>query len=252
MLTIKSLDVIYGRSISALEGVDLEARPGRVTAILGTNGAGKSTLMRAVTGVLGASGGSVTSGSIVFEGQDITSASPGAIAAAGISLSPEGRRVFAGLTVEENLRVGGRLVDRKRRAENYERVVDLFPVLDERRRQPAVLLSGGEQQMLAIGRALMSSPQLLLLDEPSLGLAPVVVQRIADLIVEINRQGTAVLLVEQNSRMALAVSDDAVVLETGKVQMSGSAADLASDPAIQSLYLGDAAADSDAWGATHA
>lgn len=239
MLEVRDLTVVYGRNVVALDDARLDASSAEVTAVLGVNGAGKSTLMRAISGTLGANGGEVRSGSITYEGRDITRAKPASIAAGGIALSPEGRRVFASLTVEENLRVGGRLAKRSERSDNHARVVELFPVLDERRAQHAGLLSGGEQQMLAIGRALMSSPKLLLLDEPSLGLAPTIVERIATLIGEIHRQGTAVLLVEQNARMALAVSQHAVVMETGSVHMTGRSVDLATDPAIQALYLGD-------------
>ena len=191
---------------------------GSAVAVLGSNGAGKSTLLRAISGTLPLQGGTADAGSIEFEGRDIRLTSPAEIVRAGIVQVPEGRRIFGELTVEENLRAGAISVrDGAARRRAYERVIDLFPRLDERRRQRAVLLSGGEQQMLAIGRALMSEPKLLLLDEPSLGLAPQVVARIAEVIGEINREGTSVVLVEQNAAMALAVAERAYVLEVGEV-----------------------------------
>ena len=215
---------------------------GSAVAVLGSNGAGKSTLLRAISGTLPLQGGTADSGSIEFEGRDIRLTSPAEIVRAGIVQVPEGRRIFGELTVEENLRAGAISVrDGAARRRAYERVIKLFPRLDERRRQRAVLLSGGEQQMLAIGRALMSEPKLLLLDEPSLGLAPQVVTRIAEVIGEINREGTSVVLVEQNAAMALAVAERAYVLEVGEVTLEGPADRLASSADVQERYLGGSA-----------
>ncbi len=221
----------------------MEVPEGAVLAVLGANGAGKSTLLRAISGTLPLQGGTVDAGSVHFEGRDVRGIGPADVVRAGIVQVPEGRRIFGELTVEENLRAGAitvRSADARRRA--YDRVVDLFPRLGERRRQRAVLLSGGEQQMLAIGRALMSEPKLLLLDEPSLGLAPKVVERIAEVIREINRQGTSVVLVEQNAAMALDVAGAAYVLEVGQVALHGSAAELASSSDVQERYLGGSTA----------
>ena len=214
----------------------VRAAEGSASPSWAANGAGKSTLLRAISGTLPLQGGSADAGSIEFEGRDIAAhLDPRTIVRAGIVQVPEGRRIFGELTVEENLRAGAISVrDGAARKRAYERVFDLFPRLDERRRQRAVLLSGGEQQMLAIGRALMSEPKLLLLDEPSLGLAPQVVERIAEVIGEINRQGTSVVLVEQNAAMALDVAETAYVLEVGEVTLNGSAERLARAPRSRS------------------
>jgi branched-chain amino acid transport system ATP-binding protein len=237
VLTIRNLRVRYGRSVTALHGVDLDVPDDGVLAVLGSNGAGKSTLLRAISGTLRLHRGTVTDGEVHFGGSRTEKLDPAAIVRLGIVGVPEGRLIFARMTVDENLRAGG-IAARSSRAEARRRVHDLFPVLAERGSQRAGLLSGGEQQMLAIGRALMSSPKLLLLDEPSLGLAPKLVERIAATIREIHDQGTSVVLVEQNAAMALTVADHAVVLEVGRVALSGTASELAESKDVQRLYLG--------------
>ena len=239
LLEVRDLGVTYAGALRALRGVSMSVPHGTVVAVLGSNGAGKSTLLRAISGTLGLQGGSADEGQIVFEGRDIRDIGPAEVVRAGIVQVPEGRRIFGELTVEENLRAGAmtvRSAETRRRAS--ERVFDLFPRLDERRRQRAVLLSGGEQQMLAIGRGLMSEPKLLLLDEPSLGLAPKVVERIAEVIQEINRQGTSVVLVEQNAAMALDIAASAYVLEVGEVALDGPAEELARSSQVLERYLG--------------
>ncbi len=243
LLEVEGLGVSYAGALRALRDVSMSVPKGAVVAVLGANGAGKSTLLRAISGTLPLQGGVADEGSVRFEGRDVRGTGPADVVRAGIVQVPEGRRIFGELTVEENLRAGALTVrsaaERKRA---HERVVDLFPRLQERRRQRAVLLSGGEQQMLAIGRALMSEPKLLLLDEPSLGLAPQIVERIAEVIREINRQGTSVVLVEQNAAMALDVAESAYVLETGTVTLHGTAAELASSSDVQERYLGGSVA----------
>ncbi|WP_329416072.1 ABC transporter ATP-binding protein [Streptomyces sp. NBC_00704] len=245
-LHVEGLDVTYGRALSALRSVSLSVPHGAVVALLGANGAGKSTLLRAVSGTLRLHRGAVTAGLVRYGETVLDGRDPVAAVRAGVVQVPEGRRVFAGLTVEENLRSGGLGLGRRAPAqvrEARDRVYTLFPVLAERGRQQAGLLSGGEQQMLAIGRALMAAPRLLLLDEPSLGLAPRMVFRIAEVIREINAQGTAVLLVEQNAGMALSLASHAHVLEVGEIRLSGPADDLARTDAVRRLYLGDPAGD---------
>ncbi|MEU5768439.1 ABC transporter ATP-binding protein [Streptomyces asoensis] len=245
-LHVEGLDVTYGRALSALRSVSLTVQHGAVVALLGANGAGKSTLLRAVSGTLRLHRGTVTAGLVRYGDTVLDGRDPVAAVRAGVVQVPEGRRVFAGLTVEENLRSGGLGLGRRAPGqvrEARDRVYSLFPVLAERGRQAAGLLSGGEQQMLAIGRALMAAPRLLLLDEPSLGLAPRMVFRIAEVVREINAQGTAVLLVEQNAGMALSLADHAYVLEVGEVRLSGAADDLARTDAVRRLYLGDDAGD---------
>ncbi len=233
MLKITDLNVFYG-PIHALKGVSLEVNNGEIVTLIGSNGAGKSTTLNAITGIV-----KVASGKVELDGQDITNAASHKIVQHGISLSPEGREVFPGLTVEENLRMGAYTRQNKQEiAQNFERVYDLFPRLKERVSQPAGTLSGGEQQMLAIGRSLMSSPKYLLLDEPSMGLAPNLVQMIFSLIEEINKQGMTILLIEQNANMALSVASRAYVLETGRVSLSGDAAQLAQDERVKKAYLG--------------
>ena len=232
MLKITDLNVFYG-PIHALKGVSLEVNNGEIVTLIGSNGAGKSTTLNAITGIV-----KVASGKVELDGQDITNAASHKIVQHGISLSPEGREVFPGLTVEENLRMGAYTRQNKQEiAQNFERVYDLFPRLKERVSQPAGTLSGGEQQMLAIGRSLMSSPKYLLLDEPSMGLAPNLVQMIFSLIEEINKQGMTILLIEQNANMALSVASRAYVLETGRVSLSGDAAQLAQDERVKKAYL---------------
>jgi branched-chain amino acid transport system ATP-binding protein len=234
LLKVEGLNVFYG-AIHALRDVSLEVRAGEVVALIGANGAGKSTTLRAITGLR-----KPGSGRIVFEGQDITSVAPHHLVARGIAMSPEGRGVFANLTVLENLEMGAYLqTSGERMALDLERGFTLFPRLKERMKQRAGTLSGGEQQMLAIARSLMSRPKLLLLDEPSLGLAPIVCQTIFSTIDEIKAAGTTVLLVEQNANAALKHADRAYVLETGAVTLSGTAADIAGDRRVREAYLGE-------------
>jgi ABC-type branched-subunit amino acid transport system ATPase component len=237
LLGVRDLQVSYA-GVRALHGVTLEVPEGRIVAVLGNNGAGKTTLLRAISGTLQMNGGAVESGSVAFAGTALPRA-PADIVRTGVVQVPEGRRVLADLTVEENLRAGGLASGgRRRRAEARARVYDLFPRLRERRAQRAGLLSGGEQQMLAIGRALMSEPRLLLLDEPSLGLAPQVVERIAEIVTKINEQGTSVVLVEQNAAMALEIAHRAYVLEVGRVALEGRADELAASDEVRAKYLG--------------
>ncbi|GAA4142491.1 ABC transporter ATP-binding protein [Actinomadura keratinilytica] len=245
-LSVSGLTVDYG-PVRALREVSLEVPEGGFVAVLGGNGAGKSTLLRAVSGVLGFHGGTVRAGDITAGGRPLRGLRPDQIVAAGVVQVPEGREVFARMTVGENLRAGALGVrrDRRRTAAIRARVLELFPVLAERDRQKAGLLSGGEQQMLAIGRALMAEPRLLLLDEPSLGLAPIMVERIAETIAAINRHGTAVLLIEQNAALALELAAHAYVLEVGRVALSGPSAELAASEEVRRRYLGGADADDD-------
>src|SRR5262245_42889327 len=220
-----------------LRGVSLRVPAGEVVALLGANGAGKTTLLRAVCGLLDPHDGKVTKGSVTLDGQPTHQLRPAAVVRRGVSQVMEGRRTFAELTVEENLRLGAHTNPRGRVA-GLERVYGLFPVLAGRRRDVAGYLSGGEQQMLAMGRALMAQPRFLLLDEPSLGLAPRLVEQIRDLIVEISRQGTGVLLVEQNATMALSIASHGYVMETGKIVLDKPSADLLSDEDVREFYLG--------------
>ncbi len=229
--------MVYDDVILVLRGVSLEVPEGKIVALLGANGAGKTTLLRAITGLLDIHEGEITKGEVTLDGQAIHHRPPARIVSAGISQVLEGRRVFGEFTVEENLRLGAHLV-RSDMKSNLERMYRLFPVLFERRHRTAGYLSGGEQQMLAIARALMANPRYLLLDEPSLGLAPRLVAQIRDLIVEINRGGTTVLLVEQNANMALSVAEYGYVLETGKVVMSKPARELLEDEDVREFYLG--------------
>ncbi|HWR10482.1 MAG TPA: ABC transporter ATP-binding protein [Rectinemataceae bacterium] len=234
MLQITNLNTHYG-NIHALKGIDLEICQGEIVTLLGSNGAGKSTTLNSITGLV-----RPTSGTIKFKDEDITRLSPADIVQRGISLSPEGREVFPSLTVLQNLMLGA--YTRKDRAEikaSLEWVYELFPRLKERVKQTAGTLSGGEQQMLTIGRSLMSKPQLLLLDEPSLGLAPNIVQQIFELIKFINTQGITILLVEQNANMALKIANRGYVLETGKVKMSDDAKNLSCNDEVRKAYLGN-------------
>jgi branched-chain amino acid transport system ATP-binding protein len=243
LLDVRELSVSYAGAVQALRGVSLAVPEGAVVAVLGSNGAGKSTLLRAISGTLPAQRGAITGGAIDFEGRGLVGADAARIARGGLVHVPEGRRIFAHLTVEENLRAGGLAAsDKAARERARARVAELFPILGERARQRAGLLSGGEQQMLAIGRALMAAPRALLLDEPSLGLAPKIVAQLAEVIQEINRQGVTVVLVEQNAAMALGVADEAVVLEVGRVSLAGPAADLAESDEVRDRYLGVAPA----------
>src|SRR5690554_11369 len=252
ILEIKDLVVSYG-IIEAVKGISLSVEEGTIVALLGANGAGKSTTLRTISGVVKAK-----SGSIIYDGEDITNKDIYKIAKSGIIASPEGRLILRGLTVEENLRVGAYSLKTKRiekigddgsvrvlkisakrqMEENLRRVHSYFPVLKERRNQQASTLSGGEQQMVAMGRALMASPKVLLLDEPSLGLAPLIVEQIGEIIREVNRQGTSVMLVEQNAAMALGVAHHGYVVENGRVVKDGPADELRHDKDIQEFYLG--------------
>ena len=233
MLKIENLHVHYG-GIQALRGISLEVPDGRIVTLIGANGAGKSTTLRTITGLVKAG-----SGSIQWNGQELLGKSIDKIVSSGIAMSPEGRRVFPDLTVLENLKIGAYLrKDKVEIAKDIQWVYSLFPRLEERSWQMAGTLSGGEQQMLAVGRALMSRPKLLLLDEPSLGLAPLVVQDIFTIIREINRQGVTVLLIEQNANMALKIADLAYVLETGRITLSGSGAELLANEKVKEAYLG--------------
>ena len=233
MLKIKDLHVSYG-GIRALRGVDLEVPDGKIVTLIGANGAGKSTTLRTISGLVKAESGSIT-----YDGKELLGLSINKILEQGIAQSPEGRRVFPNLTVLENLKIGAYLrKDRDGIEKDIRWIYELFPRLEERHWQPAGTLSGGEQQMLAVGRALMSRPKLLMMDEPSLGLAPLVVQGIFDIIRTINRQGVTVLLIEQNANMALKIADYAYVLETGCITKSGTGAALLADESIKEAYLG--------------
>ncbi|WP_169944982.1 ABC transporter ATP-binding protein [Microbispora sp. H11081] len=243
-LQISGLEVRYG-PVRALRDVHLAVPDGSVAAVLGANGAGKTTLLRAVSGTLRFHNGAITSGTVSFRGSRLDGAHAAAVVRRGVVQAPEGRRVFARMTVAENLRAGALSVPRRRAAAARERVLDLFPVLAERARQRAGLLSGGEQQMLAIGRALMAGPSLLLLDEPTLGLAPLMAAKIAGAVRQINAQGTSVLLVEQNAAMALALAERAYVLEVGEVTLSGPSAELAAGDEVRRRYLGIGAPNTD-------
>ena len=233
MLRLDGLDVYYGE-IHALRGVALEVREREIVALLGNNGAGKSTTLKTVSGLLRPRRGTVS-----FDDGPLTGAAPHDIVARGVAHVPEGRRIFNRLTVRENLAMGAYLRSDGRVAGDLDRVFDLFPRLKERIGQVAGTLSGGEQQMLAIGRALMASPRLLLLDEPSMGLAPVLVEQIFATIDSINRQGTTILLVEQNAAMALSIAHRGYVLETGAIVLTGSAAELAGNADVRRAYLGE-------------
>jgi len=233
LLEVKEIQTYYG-NIEALKGVSLEVDEGEVATLIGSNGAGKSTTLRSISGLT-----PPRSGSIRFDGQEIGETPPQEIVRVGISQAPEGRRIFQRMTVRENLDLGAYLRhDDADVHEDLERVNELFPRLKERERQKAGTLSGGEQQMLAIGRALMARPKLLLLDEPSMGLAPILVERIYETIAEINKQGTTILLVEQNANFALEVSKHGYVLETGRVALADEAGALRENPEVQKAYLG--------------
>ena len=233
MLKIDNIDVYYG-AIHALKGISLEVNEGEIVTLIGANGAGKSTTLRTISGLL-----KPKTGSITFLGQNIAGVRAHEILKTGISQVPEGRRVFAEMTVMENLDLGAFV--RKDKAgiqQDLKHVFELFPRLEERKNQSAGTLSGGEQQMLAMGRALMSRPKLLLLDEPSMGLAPLLIKEIFNIIVDINKSGTTVLLVEQNANMALSIANRAYVLETGRITLSGKAQDLAASEDVRKAYLG--------------
>jgi branched-chain amino acid transport system ATP-binding protein len=237
LLSVKNLEVVYKDVILVLRGVSLDVPSGQIVALLGANGAGKTTLLRGITGLLDINGGEITKGTVTLDGADIGHLSPERIVEAGVSQVLEGRRILAELTVEDNLMIGAH-TEHSAASSNLERVYGLFPILKERRNATAGYLSGGEQTMLAIGRALMSEPRYLLLDEPSLGLAPLLIEQIRDLIVEINEQGTSVLLVEQNAVMALSMSNHGYVMETGKIVMDKPSKELLEDADIREFYLG--------------
>jgi branched-chain amino acid transport system ATP-binding protein len=232
MLEVDEIHTFYG-NIEALKGVSLTVEEGECVTLIGSNGAGKSTTLRSISGLT-----PPRTGDIRFEGENITRTGPADIVKLGISQSPEGRRCFPRMTVRENLEMGAYLRRDKEVASDMERVFDLFPRLLERDKQKAGTMSGGEQQMLAIGRALMAKPKLLLLDEPSMGIAPILVERIYETIAEINRQGTTILLVEQNANFALSVSQRAYVLETGVVALSDDSDTMRTNPDVQKAYLG--------------
>jgi ABC-type branched-subunit amino acid transport system ATPase component len=244
VLEITDLSVTYNGVVEAVRGVSFAVPRGACVAMLGSNGAGKTTVLRAVSGNLARHRAEVVAGRVVVEGQDLAGSSMSDVVAAGVVQVPEGRRILGRLTVEENLRIGGIRRGRRSWVSSRDRVFALFPRLAERRQQLGLLLSGGEQQMLAIGRALMAGPQLLMLDEPSLGLAPQVVEQVAGVIAQINREGTSVLLVEQNTAMAFSVATSAVVLELGAVSLAGPTAELAGTDTVKELYLGHAGRDS--------
>ncbi len=234
MLEIKDIEVFYGM-IQAIKGVSFEVNEGEVIALIGANGAGKTTILHSITGLI-----VPKKGEILFEGQDITSTPAHKIVSMGMAHVPEGRRVFAQLTVLENLKMGAfTRKDKDEIEESLIRVYKRFPRLEERKNQMAGTLSGGEQQMLAMGRALMSRPRIILMDEPSMGLSPIFVNEIFDIIREVSEGGTTVLLVEQNAKKALAIADRAYVLETGKIVLDGKAEDLLNDDSVKKAYLGE-------------
>ena len=233
MLEIKDLNVFYG-AIHALKGISLTVADGELVSLIGANGAGKTTTLHTISGLLTAASGSIT-----LDGKDLQKVPANTIINLGLAHVPEGRHVFARMTVEENLRMGAYIIkDQKKIAENMEKVYAHFPRLKERYKQLAGTLSGGEQQMLATGRALMTDPKIVLMDEPSMGLSPLLVKEIFAIIEELHKSGITILLVEQNAKMALAVSDRAYVLETGTISMEGSAAELAADDRVRKAYLG--------------
>lgn len=232
MLKIENLSVHYGM-IQAVREVNFHVEQGEIVSLIGANGAGKTTILRTISGLNRPSNGTIT-----FEGKQIQKTMPQKIVASGLCQVPEGRHVFSGLTVQENLEMGAFLRKGGNLKKEYEKVFERFPILKERKHQDASTLSGGEQQMLAMGRALMSKPKLLLLDEPSMGLAPIFIQEIFNIIKEINKQGTTVLLIEQNAKMALSIADRGYVLETGEVVLSGKGKELLESEEVKKAYLG--------------
>jgi branched-chain amino acid transport system ATP-binding protein len=233
LLELQDVSLLYGR-IQALHGISLHVNEGEIVALIGANGAGKSTTMRAISGLR-----NIATGSIRFDGKDITKVRPDRRVALGMCQAPEGRGIFPGMTVEENLGMGAYIRrDYAAIREDLARVLSLFPRLEERFKQAGGTLSGGEQQMLAVGRALMSRPRLLLLDEPSMGLAPMLIQQIFSILTEINQQGTTILLVEQNAQQALSRAHRAYVLETGRIVKTATGRELLTDPAVREAYLG--------------
>ncbi|MEV0533251.1 ABC transporter ATP-binding protein [Kitasatospora sp. NPDC050463] len=234
LLEVKDLRVAYGK-IEAVKGISFTVNQGEVTTLIGTNGAGKTTTLRTLSGLLKPTGGTVT-----FDGQPLTTVPAHKIVALGLAHSPEGRHIFPRMTIEENLLLGAFLrSDTAGIAADVERAYGLFPILGERRKQAAGTLSGGEQQMLAMGRALMSQPKLLMLDEPSMGLSPLMMQKIMATIVELKAGGTTILLVEQNAQAALSLSDHGYVMETGRIVLKGTGADLLHDESVRKAYLGE-------------
>lgn len=231
MLSVKNLKVNYG-GIEAVKGISFDVEKGEIVTLIGANGAGKSTTLRTISGLVKPS-----SGTIIFEDKDITALEPSNIVKAGVTMCPEGRRIFPDMTVLENIKIGAylRSDDLKN---DIDKVYGLFPILKDRKQQLAGTLSGGEQQMLAVARSLMSHPKIMMLDEPSLGLAPLIVKDIFEIIKQINKEGVTILLIEQNANMALRIADRAFVLETGKIIMEGSGKDLLNDPKIKEAYLG--------------
>jgi len=239
MLAVENLEVVYNDVVLTLKGLSLCAGQGRITALLGANGAGKSTTLKAISGLLAGEDGEITDGRIMFGGTAISRLPPEKIVRMGVFQVMEGRRVFEDMSVEDNLRCGGVTRPAREFRDSVERVYTYFPRLKERRQQLAGYMSGGEQQMLAIGRALMAKPRLLLLDEPSLGLAPLLVEEIFDIIRRVNRdEGVTILLVEQNARAALSVADVGFIMENGRIVLEGTCVELASNPDVQEFYLG--------------
>ncbi len=232
LLNVENINVYYG-AIHAIKDVSFQVDEGEIVTLIGANGAGKSTTLKTVSGLLHSKTGSIT-----FQGKNLAGTPPHKLVYEGLAHVPEGRRVFLQMTVEENLDMGAYIMGGKGNPEGLERVFELFPRLKERRRQIAGTLSGGEQQMLAMGRALMSSPKLLMLDEPSMGLAPILVDQIFDIIQELHKKGSTILLVEQNAQMALSVADRGYVLETGKIVKSAPAKELLNDESVKAAYLG--------------
>ena len=231
MLKIEDLEVSYG-AVQALRGISMEVNDGEIVSLIGANGAGKTTTLHAITGLV-----PIKSGSVIYDGHDLRKAEPSKIITYKLAHVPEGRHIFPQMTVEENLEMGA-YADPAGMEETMKDVYKRYPRLEERRRQLAGTLSGGEQQMLAVGRALMAKPKMILMDEPSMGLSPLLVKEIFAIIQEVNKQGITILLVEQNAKMALAISDRAYVLETGNISIEGNAADLLNDPRVKKAYLG--------------
>lgn len=240
MLSVDNIEVVYNSVVRAVQDVSLQVPTGKVVALLGANGAGKTSVMRAISGLLTMQRGKLTQGSVTLEGQRIDRLPADQIVKRGLAQVPEGRRIFGDLSIEENLRAGAYSnSDKAAQRRTYEQIMTMFPVLAERRKQAAGYLSGGEQQMLAIGRALMANPRFLLLDEPSLGLAPLIVQQIRDIIARLNaEQGTAVLLVEQNATMALSIAHYCYIMEMGCIELKGTAEEMLADDQVRHFYLG--------------
>ena len=239
MLEVANLEVVYNDVVLVLRGLSIEVPEGQIVALLGANGAGKTTTLRAISGLLGVHEGEATKGTVTWRGEEITHANPADIVRSGVTQVMEGRRVFAELTVDENLQTGAFTNDDKQSVKDaYQRTMELFPVLHERRSSLAGYLSGGEQQMLAMGRAMMANPELLILDEPSLGLAPLLVEQVRDIVVDINKSGVSVLLIEQNAAMALSIADYGYIMENGKIVLDDNAAKLRADEDVQEFYLG--------------